>query len=283
MLIKSIILSVVLLAVMGAGIVLGLNSAVTSPNDVLFDNPTWQNVLIGVAVAGIILGAARGIFKKKPEIKGDVVIRHGMGSFISHWATAIGIFGAMASGIIMGLSLIWFNVGPFAHTPGAMVAPQNVHYFAVAMAIFGGFFFVGDYIFGRNWTMLIPNLQDVIQGFIGKYMLRRKWEKEGRYLSSQKAAFVPYILIGLVMLASGAVKVAAHRLDITADVWGWATVIHDWFTVFIILYTIVHVIIVLALGHWPYFLSWFTGSVSKELIEHHNPIWYEELTGGKKG
>ena len=75
----------------------------------------------------------------------------------------------------------------------------------------------------------------------------------------------------------------AHRLDITADVWSWATIIHDWFTVFIILYTIVHVLIVLLLGHWPYFLSWFTGTVSTKQIEHHNPIWYEELTGGRKG
>ncbi len=280
MLKKSIILTVVLLAVMGAGIALSYTVLSDVP---LFDNTIAQWVLIGSAVLGIIAGAARGLLKKKPEIKGDVVIRHGVGSFISHWATAIGIFAAMASGIILGLSLIFFNIGPFADTPAKVVAPVNMHYFAVFMTVFGGFFFVADYIAARDWTLLLPNLQDVIQGFIGKYFLGRKWEKEGRYLSSQKSAFVPYFLIGVVMLITGAIKLSAHMLPISANVWGWASVVHDWFTIFIILYTLVHVSLIVFLGHWPAFFSWFTGSMPAKLVEDHHPVWYEELTGGKKG
>ena len=71
------------------------------------------------------------------------------------------------------------------------------------MTLFGGFFFGADYIATRDWTLLIPNMQDVIQGFIGKYFLRRKWEKEDKYLSSQKDAFVPFAIIGIVMLVTG--------------------------------------------------------------------------------
>ncbi len=280
MLKKSIILTVVLLAVLGAGIFL----AYTSLSDVpLFDNTLAQWALIGAAVIGVIAGAARGLLKKAPTVECDVVVRHGVGSFISHWATALGIFAAMASGIILGLSLGFFAIGPFAKTPGTVIAPLNMHYFAVAMAVFGGFFFVADYSAARQWKQLIPNMQDVIQGFIGKYFLRRTWEKEGRYLSSQKSSFLPYFLIGGVMLATGAVKLAAHMLSISADVWGWATIIHDWFTIFIILYTLVHVGIIVALNHWPAFFSWFTGTMPTDLVKHHHAVWYEELTGKKHG
>jgi len=280
MLKKSIILTIVLLAVMGVGIYL----AYTSLNDVpLFENSMAQWALVGAAVIGLIAGAARGLLKKKPTIQGDVVVRHGLGSFISHWATALGIFVAIASGIILGMSLGFFNIGPSAKTPAAVIAPLNMHYFAVAMILFGSFFFVADYTAGRNWKLLIPNMQDVIQGFIGKYFLRRKWEKEGRYLSSQKSSAMPYFLIGLVILVSGSVKLASHVWPVSADVWGWATIIHDWFTIFIILYTLVHIGMVVLMGHWPAFFSWFTGTMPRSLVEHHHPVWYDELTGKKQG
>jgi cytochrome b subunit of formate dehydrogenase len=236
--------------------------------------------LVGVAVVGLILGAARGRLKKRSEIRGAVVIRHGIGSFISHWATALGIFVLMASGIIIGLSLGFWTLGPFVKTPGTVVAPLDLHYFAVVMTLLGGFFFAGDFLFGRDWQELTPNMTDVIQGFIGKYMLRRKWEKESKYLSSQKAAFVPYVLIGIVLVITGAIKVAAHIWPIKATVWGWATVLHDYFAVFIVLYTIVHVGLVVLLGHWPALWSWFTGTMPAHLVEHEHPVWDQELKSG---
>jgi cytochrome b subunit of formate dehydrogenase len=120
-------------------------------------------------------------------------------------------------------------------------------------------------------------LTDIIEGFIGKYFLRRKWDQEEKYLSSQKSAATPYILIGLVILLSGAVKVAAHIWPISASFWGWATVVHDVFMVFIIFYTLVHVGIVVGLGDWPAFRSWFSGTMSTKFVEHHHRVWYENL------
>jgi cytochrome b subunit of formate dehydrogenase len=211
-----------------------------------------------------------------------------VGSFISHWATAFGIFALIYSGIMLGFFImngksIWF-IPVFAKTLEQVIPVLNVHYFAVLMALFGGFFFGADYIATRDWMLLIPNMQDVIQGFIGKYMLRRQWEKEDKYLSSQKGAFVPYAAIGIVMLITGAIKVAGHVWTgpngISASALGWATVIHDVFMVFIILYTLVHVGIVVALKEWPAFRSWFTGSMSTKFVEHHHPVWFEDLTTG---
>lgn len=279
MLKKSIILTVVLLAVLGAGIALSYTSLKDVP---LFDKPAAQWGLIAATVLGIVAGAARGRLKKKNEIKGDVVIRHGVGSFISHWATALGIFAAIFSGIMLGFFImngksIWF-IPVFAKTIEQVIPALNTHYFSVLIILFGGFFFCADYVATRDWKLLIPNMDDVIQGFIGKYFLRRKWDKEEKYLSSQKSAAMPYFAIGLVILITGAIKVAAHIWPISAIVWGWATAIHDIFMVFIILYTLVHVGIVVISGDWPAFRSWFTGTMPTEFVKHHHPVWYKSLT-----
>ncbi len=280
MLTRILVVLVILLAATAAGVYLAYNpptsfSAINGAS--LFDNTVACWALVGVAVAGFVFGAARALLKKKSEIQRDVVTRHGIGSFISHWFTAFGIFAAIASGLLMGMYFGFWAIGPFASTPGAVVSPINLHYFAVVLTLFGAFFFVGDYIFSRNFSLLIPNLQDVTKGFIGKYFLRRPWTREDKYLSSQKSAFVPYILIGLIVLITGAIKVAAHIWPLKSSFWGWATIAHDYFAAFMILYTIVHVALVVFLGHWPAFWSWFTGTMKTHEVEHEHAVWYEDL------
>jgi cytochrome b subunit of formate dehydrogenase len=292
MLKKTLLVLFVLLAALGVGIYFSYTSLKLIP---LFDNRNAQWGIVASVVIGLILGVARGRLKKKNAIKGEVVTRHGVGSFISHWATGFGIFLLIYSGVILGFLLSHADaqhasksigfIPVFAQTVTQKIPPLNVHYFAVLMTLFGGFFFGADYIATRDWMLLIPNMQDLIQGFIGKYFLRRKWEAEDKYMSSQKGAFVPFAAIGIVMLLSGAVKVAGHVWTgpdgISANALGWATVIHDVFMVFTILYILVHVGMVVALGHWPAFLSWFTGTMPTKTVEHHHPVWYEKLTTGK--
>ena len=281
---RIILVLVILLAITAAGVWVSYAPPAgfsALRNTTLFDNKVADWMLVGIAVVGLVFGAARGMLKKPSHISDGVVIRHGAGSFISHWGTAIGIFLAIASGLIMGMYFGFWALAPFAKTPGAVVAPENLHYFAVVFILFCAFFFVGDYLFGRNLKLLIPNGQDVTKGFIGKYMLRKPWTKEEKYLSSQKAAFVPYILIGLVILITGAVKVASHVWPLKSSLWGWATVIHDYFAAFIILFTIVHMAIIVVLGHWPAFWSWFTGTMKTHEVEHEHAVWYEELKTGR--
>ena len=281
MLKKTLIVLFVLLAALGVGIYFSYTSLKLIP---LFDNRNAQWGLVASAVVGLMLGVARGLLKKKNAIQGEVVTRHGVGSLISHWATGFGIFALIYSGVMMGFFImngksIWF-LPVFAKTLEQVIPALNVHYFAVLITLFGGFFFGADYIATRDWMALIPNMQDITQGFLGKYMLRRKWEKEDKYMSSQKGAFVPFAAIGIVMLLSGVVKAAAHVWPITSNIWGWATVIHDVFMVFTILYILVHVGMVVVLGHWPAFFSWFTGTMPTKTVEHHHPVWYEKLTAG---
>ncbi|MCL2615768.1 MAG: hypothetical protein FWD30_03105 [Dehalococcoidia bacterium] len=280
MLKKTLLVLFALVAALAAGVVLSYSGLKTN---LLFSDRLAQWGLVFATIAGIALGAARGILKKKNAIQGELVTRHGVGSFVSHWGTAFGIFAAIISGIMLGFIVTdsGKSLG-FLPVP-AKVATQyipalNVHYFSVVAILFGAFFFVADYIAARDWTLLAPNMQDVIHGFIGKYFLRRKWDKDEKYLASQKSAAMPYMAIGLVILISGAVKVANHVWVISDSIVGWATVLHDVFMVFIIFFTLVHMGIIVLLGDWPAFRSWFTGTMSKKFVEHHHPVWHDNLT-----
>ncbi len=273
---QAIILTIVLFAALAGGIV----ASYTVLKDVsLWDNKIGQYVLIGIFVLGCILGFMRGRLKKQSRIEKGVVIRHGMGSFIEHWYTAFGIFAAAVSGTILGLSLGFGMIGPFAHTAGETVAPLNFHYFAVCLICFGGALFVCDYIANWNIWYLVPKWHEVIKGFIGKYTYRNYWEEPDKYMASQKAAAVPYFLIGVVCFLSGAVKFAAHMISMPAIIDGIATLVHDYFGIFIIFYTCVHVMIVVVLGHWASFWSWWTFDMTLEDTKHHFLVWYDKLRG----
>lgn len=268
---KIIIVLTLTLAALAVGIVLSNTS-----DAVFFDSVPW--VTIAAAGLGFILGAARALLKGREEVSYGEVTRHGAGSFFEHWGTALGIFTLLASGILLGFLFFPTIIGASDKT----TFPLNIHFVGVVVASFGGFFFVADYIFSRNISKLVPNISDIIGGTIAKYILRRKWTSEDKYLSSQKAAFLAFAFIGAGILISGAIKVAAHIWPIDAGVWAAFTVVHDVFSLLFIILLFIHVTLVLALpAHWPSLTSWISGRVTEEYTEKEHPVWYDEMKTGK--
>ena len=268
---KVIIILTLVLAALAVGIVFS-NTA----EAVFFDTIPW--ITVAAAGLGLVLGAARALLKNKEDISYGEVTRHGGGSFLEHWGTALGIFTLLASGILLGF--LFFPT--IIDTPDKTAFPLNIHFIGVVVALFGGFFFIADYIFSRKYDRLIPNIPDIFGGFIGKYFLRRKWSSEDKYLSSQKVAFLGFAFIGAGILISGAIKVAAHIWPIQAGVWGAFTVVHDLFSLLFIFLLVVHVLLVIGLREWPALTSWITGKVTEERAEEDYPVWHEELKTGKR-
>jgi cytochrome b subunit of formate dehydrogenase len=61
------------------------------------------------------------------------------------------------------------------------------------------------------------------------------------------------------------------------------TIIHDVSTFLFILVLAIHIILVAVLKtHWPNLFAWVKGTVSKDFVEEHHPVWYEEIVSGKK-
>jgi cytochrome b subunit of formate dehydrogenase len=243
---------------------------------VFFDTLPWLTV--AAACLGFVLGVTRALLKDKEDISDGEVNRHGGGSFLEHWGTALGIFVLLASGFLLGF-LFFPSIMKNLDTTAL---PLNIHFIGVVITLFGGFFFVGDYIFSKKYDRLIPNIPDIFGGFIGKYFLRRKWFSEDKYLSSQKVAFLGFALFGGVLLISGAVKVAAHVWPINADYWAFFTVLHDLFSLLFIFLLVVHVLLVLGLREWPALISWITGKVTEKRAKEDYPVWHEELKTGKR-
>ncbi len=271
--IKVVVILVLVIAALAVGIVFANNS-----DAVFFDSIPW--ITIVAAGAGFVLGAARALLKGKETICYGEVNRHGSGSFLEHWGTALGIFVLLASGIIMGF-LFFPHI---AKTPADTVSPLNIHFIGVLVTLFGGFFFAGDYLLTRKFDRLLPNIPDIFGGLFGKYFLKRKWTDEDKYLSSQKVAFLGFALFGGVLLVSGAAKVAAHVWEIQAGWWSFFTVLHDLFSLLFIFLLIVHVLLVLGLREWPALKSWITGNITEEVAEEDYPVWHDELkTGQRRG
>ena len=267
---KVLLILAVFLCALAIGIVF------SNTDTVFFDTIPW--IIFSAGGLGLICGVIRALFKEREEISHGEINRHGGGSFLEHWGTALGIFALLASGLLLGF-LFFPEIMKHADETAF---PLNIHFIGVVITLFGGFFFIGDYIASRKFSRLIPNIPDILGGFFGKYFLRRKWSAEDKYLSSQKVAFLGFAAIGGVILISGAIKVINRIWPIDADYLNFFTYTHDLFSLFFIFLLIVHMLLVLALREWPALISWVTGKISKEHVEKDYPVWYKELTTGKQ-
>ena len=265
---KLLFITIALLGTCGGGFFWAKTS-----ETLLFDTALW--VIVAAIALGVLLGVIRAKLKGRERIENGAVVRWGGGAFLEHWATAIGILALIATSFFLG---ILFIIPTQVETTAEALFPLNLHFIGVVLMLFGGFFFAADFLVSRNYSALIPNPQEIWGGFFGKYFLRRKWSTEGKYLASQKAAFLAFAILGTVVLTTGAIKVFSHFTPVQASVIGITTYIHDLFALPFILMLIVHILVVLALKpHWPALKSAFTGKVREQYVKKEHPIWYEEL------
>ncbi|HAS28485.1 MAG TPA: hypothetical protein DCR59_04945 [Dehalococcoidia bacterium] len=230
-------------------------------------------------IAGIILGLLNVRFKSKTVVEDGEISRHGIGAFIQHWLTGLGIFLLIISGFIMGF--LFFP--PIADTPKSVLFPLNMHFIGLNITLLGGFYFLTDYILSGRFSILMPNIKDITQGTIGKYLLRKKWTAEGKYLSSQKSAFLATAILGGAQIITGSIKVMGHFWDIPSATLAITTAIHDIFSLLFIIMLLIHILFVLVFAEHRILLkSWFTGKVSESYAKEKHEDWYDELTKQKK-
>lgn len=262
----------ILIAVFALGIVIS-----SYPDYLLLSKFPW--LLAVSAITGIILGILSVRFKSKTVIENGGISRHGTGSFIEHWLTALGIFLLIISGFIMGF--LFFP--PITDTFKGVLFPLNMHFIGLNITLLGGFYFLTDHILSGKLSALIPNVKDIFQGTIGKYLLRKKWTAEGKYLSSQKSAFLAYAVLGGGQIVTGSIKVMGHFLNIPSATLAITTSIHDIFSLLFIIMLVTHIIfVILSVEHRTLLKSWFTGRVSESYAKEKHEAWYDEITKQKK-
>ena len=241
-------------------------------DSVLFDTIPWM-VPVSI-IAGILFGVIANRIKQNNPPKDGQVVRHNGGGFFQHWGTALGIFALIVSGILMGF--LFFPT--ITKSPSGFMFPMNMHFVALVVTLFGGFYFLTSYFISKKLGTLVPNSKDIIHGTIGKYILRKKWTSESKYLSSQKSSFLLFAILGLGQLATGGIKVAAHVWNLSPSLMSISTVLHDIFTLLFLILLIEHILfVVLIKKHRVLLGSWFKRTVTEEYARTEHPLWHTEL------
>ncbi|MDD4924322.1 MAG: cytochrome b/b6 domain-containing protein [Dehalococcoidales bacterium] len=242
-------------------------------NTLLLSKIPW--LLAVSAITGILLGILKVRFKSKTAVENGKISRHGIGAFIQHWLTALGIFLLIISGFIIGF--LFFP--HFVDTPKSVLFPLNMHFIGLNITLLGGFYFLTDYTLSGRLSMLMPNIKDISHGTIGKYLLKKKWNKEGKYLSSQKSAFLAYAILGGVQIITGSIKIMGHFFNIPSSTLAITTSIHDIFSLLFIIMLAIHILfVILSREHRILLKSWFTGKVSESYAKEKHKDWYDELS-----
>jgi len=113
---------------------------------------------------------------------------------------------------------------------------------------------------------MLPVMSDIVDGTLKKYLLRSRIEETGKYLGSQKVAFLVFALVGAETVITGGIKMAAHFWLIPYQAMQAITAIHDVFGIFLVLLFLVHIAMVISVrSHRRLLRSWFTGKAGESL------------------
>ncbi|MGP8079585.1 MAG: cytochrome b/b6 domain-containing protein [Dehalococcoidales bacterium] len=196
------------------------------------------------AISGII-GATLKIILNSRKINRQPE-RHALDSILEHWGTAIGIFILIVSGIEL-------------HYHGGLPAVK-LHFLGIFLSLLFGTYFLADFFVSRKYRTLLPNIKDIIDGTFKKYLLRMKFKETGKYLASQKASFLLFAVLGVLILVTGIIKLLFFYITIPFKLFEIATKVHDISAYLFILVLAIHILLVIARrANWPLLLSWFNG------------------------
>jgi cytochrome b subunit of formate dehydrogenase len=168
---------------------------------------------------------------------------------LEHWGTAIGIFILIVSG---------FQIHYHAGLPAI-----KLHFLGILFTLLFGSYFLTDFFVSRKYRVLLPRLKDIIDGTVRKYFFRFKYRENGKYLASQKASFLLFVVLGMIILITGIIKLLFFYITISFRLFEISTRIHDISAILFGLVLVIHILLVIARRHnWPLLLSWFNGKTT---------------------
>ncbi len=213
--------------------------------------------LIASVFLGTTLGITRAVLRAR-SFRG-IGERHSVDAFLEHWGTAAGIFLLIFSGY-------WISSGG--------IFARNLHFLGMVVTLFFGGYFLADFLISRKYNALLPDGQDITRGTLGKYFLRTYWSEKGKYLASQKSAFLVFATLGSEIFFTGAIKAAAFFKAVPPDVIKISTSIHDAVGILFAGMLLIHILLVITVrSHRPLLGHWLSGDVAER---HPEPSFREE-------
>lgn len=241
MLKKSLVTATLLLIVLALAILLTYNA-----RGILFHSLPW--LIGGVTLLGIAAGISRGLrYDASKQKLSPPLDRHTLDSFLEHWGTVVGI-------------LLLFISGIFIQASYRRGFSENLHFLGLIMTLFFGAYFLAHFFVAQKYRYLWPNVADIVDGTVKKYLLRARWQDTGKYLSSQKSSFLAFVILGIGILITGTIKLAAFYFGVPGDLNHIATQAHDILARIFVLLLLIHILLaVIGSSHRRLLRSFFTG------------------------
>ncbi len=314
--IGAAVFGVMMFATQGAFAQSGTAGGFPAQTDLFNDAVLLARVLPFAIALGIGFGIWQGKrsmreLKSSPDL--DVVIRHDLGTVVSHWVNAIGFIGAMLTGAIV---LRWLQ------RPDEMRDIFAIHYIAAALVSFAVSSHLAQHTVTGGMGLLPRSFKDLREGvgelaeyagifgpagaafrikvpkviretfaetFRAFYMAPPK--RLGKYLPAEKTfSYLPWMIIVGVMVVTGLIKSFRYLYPIPPTFIAGVTTVHDLFAYLSVAMLVLHLLAVsVAPRNWPLFGSMFTTRVSRKHVQQWHPLWFRELqareleTGPKAG
>jgi cytochrome b subunit of formate dehydrogenase len=193
---------------------------------------------------------------------------------MEHWGNAVGFFLLIGSGFMLGFGFISSRM-----TSGGLY-PKNLHFLGLILTLLFGCYFLGKFLSSKEHRELMPGIKDIIDGTLKKYLLRFKWKDQTKYSSSQKSAFLAFVVLGAGVFITGGIKIVADVWQISLETVQQATHAHDIFSILFMALLLIHtLIVILVRSNWRLLASLYTGKMAEDYVKKEKPVWYRELTG----
>lgn len=244
---KKVLFTATLLVIILALLILVTYNA----RGIFFHNIPW--LIVAVVVIGIALGIfnsiRHNIQSQRLTYQAD---RHTLDSFMDHWGTVTGILILTVSG--------FFISGGYRRG-----FSTNLHFLGLIITLFFGTYFLANFFVSKKYNYLLPSIRDITSGSIKKYLFRIQWKETGKYLSSQKTSFLIFSLLGIGILVTGSIKVAAFYFSIPGQLTDTATQAHDILARILVLIILIHILFALITPfHRSLLRSFFIGKLKQK-------------------
>jgi cytochrome b subunit of formate dehydrogenase len=273
--------------------------------DLYNDAVVLARVLPLVLVAGIGFGVWQArVSLRQPKSAPNLpyVIRHDLGTVVSHWSNAIGFILGIVTGAII---LRWLP------RPDAVRGVFAIHYVAAGLVVFGIAGHLSQNAVTGGMRLIPRSLKDIRDGlgeiveYTGVYgpsgaafgirlpkVMRetlgmtftafglKPTKKIGKFLPVEKTfSYVPWAIIIAVIVITGLIKSFRYLYPIAPTFIEQVTFVHDLFAYLAVAMLVIHLAAILLVpSHWPLLISMFTTRISRRFVQQWHPVWFKELT-----
>lgn len=289
----GLVLFFALLAMFFAAILIGYYASELQPTGrgdgtapfLFFDHFPW--IPFAAAFVGILLSSRVRRVSGYIDREGDRVLRFDFAARLGHWLVALPCIVAIFSGLALGV----FFIPRLAPDPRATAFLFNVHFVAVTFMLVGFFFLIANMLLSpRRLAAFIPfvggKTNPVYEGvifYLRRAGLTKKTIHPDKFEGSEQLAFLMAMSCLFPLVISGLFKVAARFYVFPAGLSEFMNLTHEFFTLVILFYLIVHIPLATA----PWIFEGFKamlgagkgggGYVSLDFAKRENPDWVKHL------